>query len=137
VDPSHTPLRTPASERLSLWGPVVLYCALIFGLSSVSSVPALPGGMTDKMAHTILYSGLGLLVARAMAGGLGRPVPLRVVVAVLAFAALYGLSDEFHQLFVPHREFDLKDMAADAAGGGIGAALLWLWGILRRSRHAR
>jgi VanZ family protein len=137
VDPCHTPSRTPASERLALWGPVVLYCALIFALSSVSTVPPLPAGMSDKTAHAILYSGLGLLVARALAGGLGRPVPLRVVVLVLVFAALYGLSDEFHQRFVPHREFDLKDMAADVVGGGLGAGLLWLWGILRRSLHDR
>jgi VanZ family protein len=116
--------------------PVLLYCALIFALSSVSVVPALPGGMSDKTAHAILYSGFGLLVARAVAGGLDRPVNLRVFVEVLACAALYGLSDEFHQLFVPGREFDLKDVAADVAGGGIGSGLLWLWSVLRRSRHA-
>jgi VanZ family protein len=114
---------------------VALYCALIFALSSISRVPALPAGITDKMAHMALYSGLGFLLARALSGGLGRPVSARVLVIVLAFSALYGLSDEFHQLFVPHREFDLKDMAADVAGGGIGSGLLWAWSALRRSRH--
>lgn len=136
MDPRQPTSRTPASERLGLWGPVLIYCALIFFLSSVSEVPALPGGISDKTAHTLLYSGLGFLVARALTGGLGRPVPLRVVVIVVLFAGCYGLSDEVHQLFVPRREFDLKDMAADVAGGGIGSGLLWLWSILRRFRHA-
>ncbi len=136
MDPRQPTSRTLASERLRLWGPVLIYCALIFVLSSVSEVPALPRGISDKWAHTLLYSGLGFLMARALAGGLGRPVPLRVVVIVVPFAGGYGLSDEVHQLFVPRREFDLKDMAADVAGGGIGSGLLWLWSILLRFRHA-
>jgi VanZ family protein len=52
---------------------------------------------------------------------------------VLVFSALYGLSDEFHQLFVPRRQFDLKDLAADVAGGTIGLAVLWLSSAMRRS----
>ncbi len=106
MEPSRAPSSIPASERLGLWGPVLLYCALIFALSSISSVPALPGHMNDKTAHALLYSGLGFLVARALSGGAGRPVNASVPVIVLAFAALYGLSDEFHQLFVPRRSFD-------------------------------
>jgi VanZ family protein len=136
VDPRQPTRPTPAAGRLWLWGPVLIYCLFIFSLSSVSAVPALPGGMSDKTAHTLLYSGLGLLVARALAGGIGRPVPLRVVVTAVLFAGAYGLSDEAHQLFVPLRQFDLLDIAADVVGGGIGSGLLWLWSILWRSRHA-
>jgi VanZ family protein len=115
---------------------VVLYCGLIFLLSSISNVPALPGGMSDKVAHALLYAGLGFLLARALAGGFRRQVAWRVVLVVAAFSAAYGLSDEFHQLFVPHRTFDLRDLAADVLGGATGAVLLRLWGILRESRHA-
>jgi VanZ family protein len=112
-----------------MWGPVVLYCALIFGFSSVSDVPPLPGGMSDKVAHALLYSGLGFLVARALAGG--RRVTWWVVLGTIAAVTLYGLSDETHQLFVPHREFDLKDLAADGTGASLGTAAQWLWGIIR------
>jgi hypothetical protein len=136
VAPTDEPSRRRPADRVSLWGPVILYCGLIFLLSSMSRVPALPGGMSDKMAHALLYSGLGFLAARALAGGFGRPVPWRVVPAVAAFAALYGLSDEAHQLFVPGRQFDLRDTVADVVGGVAGAVLLRLWGILRESRHA-
>ena len=122
---SPQPLSRLASGWLGLWGPVVLYCALIFGLSSVSSLPSLPSlpsGMSDKMAHTLLYSGLGFLVARACAGR--RPLSPHVLMVVLVFAALYGLSDETHQLFVPNRQFDVKDMMADVLGAGLGAGAL-------------
>jgi VanZ family protein len=135
VDPER-PVSTPAHGRLRLWGPVVAYCLLIFALSSLSSVPELPAHMTDKDAHALLYSGLGLLVARAVSGGMRRPLSPHAIVVVLSFAALYGFSDEVHQLFVPHRQFDLKDMAADVLGSGIGVGAFWLWGILRRTRDA-
>jgi VanZ family protein len=115
---------------LWLWGPVVLYCALIFELSSVSDVPQLPLGMSDKTAHALLYSGLGFLVARALTGGQPRNASLWLAVATVVAVTLYGLSDETHQLFVPHREFDLKDLAADVVGGVAGTAALWLWGII-------
>jgi VanZ family protein len=136
VDPHHASPPTRLASRLGLWGPVALYCALIFALSSLSSVPALPGGLSDKLGHLLLYSGLGFLVARAAAGGLDRPPTLHVALVVVAFAAAYGLSDEVHQLFVPQRQFDVKDMMADVAGAALGAGALWLWGILRRTRHA-
>jgi len=123
--------RAERPGRLILWGPVVAYCALIFTLSSISSVPALPGGMSDKSAHVLLYSGLGFLVARAVGGG-RRPMGLGRFAVVVVFAAAFGLSDESHQLFVPRRQFELLDLAADVAGGGAGSIAWWLWGILWR-----
>jgi VanZ family protein len=135
VAPTSSPPPARTSERFRLWGPVVLYCALIFGLSSISAVPSLPGNMSDKLAHVLLYSGLGFLVARALTGGT-RPLSAHALVVVLAFAAVYGFSDETHQLFVPNRQFDVRDMAADVVGAAVGAGVLWLWGILRESRDA-
>jgi VanZ family protein len=133
VDANHPSPLTGPSGRLRLWGPVVLYCGLIFALSSVRSVPPLPGGISDKVAHALLYSGLGFLVARAVSGGVARASSVHVAIAVIGFATVYGLSDETHQLFVPTRQFELKDILADAIGAGMGTAAWWLWGILRRT----
>jgi VanZ family protein len=129
LDPSRP--RNPWLLLLWFWGPVALYCALIFSLSSVSDVPPLPGGISDKMAHALLYSGLGFLVARALTGGRRQHVSLWVAVATVAAVTAYGLTDETHQLLVPNRQFDLKDLAADLAGASIGTAAQWLWGIIR------
>lgn len=136
--PPPTPDRSPARRAhwLWLWGPVLVYGALIFSLSSASDLPDLPTGFSDKAAHMLLYCGLGFLLARALAGGLGRPVPLWVPPLVVLVAVAYGVSDEVHQFFVPRRQFDLLDLAADAAGAGLGAGVLWLWGIIARPGDA-
>ena len=128
---SHSPrFRVVAARAVVLWGPVAAYCLLIFLLSSSSNLPNLPGGFSDKVAHLLLYSGLGFLVARAVAGGVGRPFPGWIIAAAVVVCVVYGFTDEAHQLFVPRRQFDLMDLAADAIGAGAGATLLWLWGII-------
>ncbi len=103
--------------------------ALIFALSAIAHPPAMPGG-SDKLGHTLLYSGLGVLVARAIAGG-WRGITLRVVLATALFAAVYGVSDEVHQYFNPPRNVEAADVVADTIGGGLGAIALYAWGIIR------
>jgi VanZ family protein len=103
--------------------------ALIFGLSSIAHVPETPHG-TDKIAHTLLYAGLGAVFARALAGGL-RGVTLRTIVYAALFGALYGASDELHQYFNPPRNVEAMDVLADAIGACAGAVALYAWGIIR------
>ena len=122
-----------ARGRLFLWGPVVAYLAFIFALSSVAHPPRLPSGF-DKELHAVLYAGLGLLLARALSGGLAHNVTLGVVVSTTVLAMLYGISDEIHQIFVPPRQVEVLDVVADTIGGALGAVALYAWGIIR-TRH--
>ena len=55
----------------------MLYMAGIYALSAVSRPPDLPSIVGDKVAHAVLYFGLGALFARALAGGWRRPLTLR------------------------------------------------------------
>jgi VanZ family protein len=119
-----------AVSRWALWAPVVLYLALIFGLSSIANPPELPEG-SDKNLHALLYSGLDLLLVRALAGGLNRPVRLGVVVTATVLSALYGVSDEIHQYYVPPRQVEALDVVADTIGAGLAAIALYAWGIIR------
>ena len=116
-----------------VWGPVVVYLAFIFTLSSIAHPPELPAG-SDKHLHALLYSGLGFLLARALAGGLDRTVTLTVAISTTILAALYGVSDELHQYFVPPRQVELLDVVADTIGAGVAAFALYAWGIIR-NRH--
>ena len=112
---------------MRLLAPVVLYMAFIFVLSSISRPVDLPPGMSDKGGHLLLYAGLGVLVARALAGGWRGPMTIRLWLATVVICTLYGISDEVHQSFVPPREAELFDVAADAIGaslGGVAMALL-------------
>jgi VanZ family protein len=110
---------------LLLWGPVVLHMALIFAASSTADLDPLPGTFSDKPAHLGVYAVLGGLLARAFAGGWRNVTWPQVVLAVVLSTA-YGVSDEFHQSFVPGRTPDAMDVVADAAGAALGAIVLLL-----------
>jgi len=115
-----------------LWGPVGLMLAVIFGASSIPNLTTLPGNISDKSGHSIGYGLLGILILRALAGGRLREVTWRRGIAAIVLATLYGVTDEFHQLFVPGRSADRYDVLADCVGATIGAALGWLAGAARR-----
>ena len=117
-----------------LWGPVVAYMAAIFYLSAQSSPPA-PGGLPDKLAHAIEYFGLGVVVFRAVAGGLGAPVTASRAIATMIISVAYALSDELHQLFVPDRTADARDLLADAAGAAVALFACWAWNIIAASKR--
>ena len=121
---------------LWIWGPVVLQMAVIFGFSSIPDLKAIPGGFSDRSGHSIGYAILGALLLRALAGGQLAGVTWLRAIASVVLATLYGISDEFHQSFVPGRSPDLHDVAADAVGA-LGAVVLGAliavvrrWGIL-------
>ena len=111
----------------------MLYLAFIFALSSLSHPPELPAG-SDKQLHALLYLGLGVLLTRALAGGLRRTVTFSIAVTTTILAGLYGISDEFHQYFVPPRQAEALDVASDTAGAATAAFALYAWGIIR-DRH--
>jgi VanZ family protein len=113
-----------------LWAPVVAYMAIIFILSAQPDIQ-LPGPDTDKPLHSMGYAGLGGLVARAMAGGLGLRLSWRRAIVAVGLAVTYGVTDEWHQSFVPGRVSDVGDLRADAIGAVAGTAACWAWGIIR------
>ncbi len=109
--------------------------ALIFYVSSLHEAP-LPQGVSDKSAHWLGYTGFGMTIVRALAGGLPRRITARTAIVAVLIAVAYGASDEFHQMFVAGRSAELADLAADALGAVAGAAACWAWGIISiRSRH--
>lgn len=96
------------------------YCGIIFYLSSQSEPPTLdvsfPGA--DKVAHAVLYAGLAATLSLGIHRSNDAPNPSLHFVVPIVFAAVYGVSDEIHQIFVPERTFSLLDLAADAFGAG-------------------
>lgn len=121
----------PPPSPVSLWLPVLLYMAGIFVSSSLSHPPT-PAAVPDVSLHGVAYFGLTLLLIRALAGGTWRGVTVRVLAAAWAIAVLYGISDEWHQSFVPLRHPDVRDLVADAAGAGAAAIAAGAWSIIRR-----
>lgn len=112
---------------LWIWGPALLQMAAIFTLSSQPQLPSLPGGLAGPTGHFIGYFILGAAFVRAFAGGRWSGVTPRVAAWSWIASAAYGLSDEFHQRFVPGRDASVDDLIVDAAGAAVavGAAILW------------
>jgi len=84
------------------WVPVILYAAFIFSLSSRSYPGATPCFST-KIFHPIEYAVLGLLLCVALFSMLARKGVYSLALRVFSLGILYGVSDEFHQAFIPGR----------------------------------
>jgi VanZ family protein len=99
--------------------------ALIFALSSQSTLVIIKGDTDEKLfyktAHVLAYAMLAWLWWRALAPQ--RQIGWSILMAAVALTTLYGVSDEFHQLFVPGRHARLADVFFDA-GGALAMILL-------------
>jgi len=85
-------------------------------------VPAL--NIPDKWAHFIAYGLLGTLILRTK-WVLGRGT--RGMFIAVSVASLYGISDEWHQSFVPGRYPDVVDWIADTLGALLATVLYTKW----------
>jgi VanZ family protein len=117
------------------WLPVAVYMAAIFALSSRSSLPSPIAHVWDKALHAIGYAPLAWLVVRALTDGFVRPVGIGLAVLAWTVTSGYGLTDEWHQSFVPKRTFDLADLAADAISAATVIALCAWWSRLTATAH--
>ena len=108
-------------RRLILWGPPIVYMALIFHLSSESApLPQVTSIVWDKLLHVVEYGVLAILFYRAFTGE--RLKGLTSALLALVATSLYGASDEWHQMFVPLRSSDVADWVADTAGAILAIA---------------
>lgn len=110
---------------LKYWFPLYLYSALIFFFSSLSKPPFHPPFLFgDKLFHTVEYTLFGYLVARAFKNSESPAFKINFRFFALLSGLVYGLSDEFHQLFVPNRQADIWDVGFDVLGTFLGVMLM-------------
>ena len=120
--------------------PAVAWAAVIFFASSIPGpqLPKLAHLVSDKIIHAGIYFVFGLLIYRAFAP---RENPdgfvWRRVISSVALVILYGVSDEFHQGFVPGRTKDILDASADAFGGLVSALVVYLLSRRKSEKIAR
>lgn len=133
------------------WTVVILWMAFIFALSAQPREQSnrLSTGITEKIiyavekvvpdvetdierlnhvvrknAHFFAYLVLGLLVTNGLrVSGMTGP---KLYVWALFICILYAAGDEIHQLFVPGRGGQLRDVVLDTAGGAVGI-LVYRW----------
>lgn len=114
-----------SSKRRVMWA--LLVGGLIIAASS-RSVVASPHvtQVDDKIAHFSVYGLLGTLACRAFGGG------WRGAIGGLLAASAFGVSDEWHQSFVPGRSCDVMDWVADTSGAALAVLMYTGWGWYRR-----
>ncbi|HDQ46415.1 MAG TPA: VanZ family protein [bacterium] len=126
------------NKKIRVYLPTLLYAVLLFLMSSISNLetPDLGFEFKDKVYHLGAYGIFGFLLARS-----GREFKDRFGKAlspiVFAAGALFALSDEIHQYFVPGRHFELLDLAADWVGIILGQTVYGLVLRKKKARHAR
>ncbi|MDQ7784735.1 MAG: VanZ family protein [Desulfomonilaceae bacterium] len=104
--------------------PIVIVGLLIFASSAFLTVPpAFEAHSTlvwmDAVAHVMLYFFLGLVVTRYVAVGLGVNAVGAFVIAT-ALCVTFGVLDEFHQMYVPNRGAEFRDVLWDLVGASAG-----------------
>lgn len=114
----------PLPRNLPAWiaiGAPLVVMAGIFFLSSRSQLPDLDGGrdIQSIAGHFGAYAALGASLA-VLLRWLGWS-PVRALLVAIVIATLYGVTDEFHQSFVPNRNTDPKDVLVDFLGASAGA----------------
>jgi VanZ family protein len=138
---------TTARTFVLRWGPAIAVAAVIFVLSSqpglrISNDPSIDGPFRHG-AHVAIYALLCFCLVRGICWSAdGKPRQRDLLLAV-ALATLYGVSDEFHQTFVPDRTGHAVDVGWDLIGASIGAVvarlasaalLRWPAGAVQRFR---
>jgi VanZ family protein len=100
----------------------------VIAAATTVPLPRLPISRTelpyDKLAHLVLYLGLGWALAR----GTWRSGARSARAVLLAFGAgvAFAAADEWHQALVPTRVPQVSDWLVDVAGVSLGL-VLYVW----------
>lgn len=96
-------------------------------------LPQFPG--LDKSAHILVYGCLAASILYFLQSfpAFAENRTLTVIITVL-FCLLYGVSDEYHQSFIPGRFVSIWDVAADGFGALLAAGI---WSIITAGRGRR
>ena len=80
--------------------------------------------LLGQPGHVLEFALLGVTAARALIWK--RKPSIGFFLLTFAACGLYALSDEIHQIFVPGRAFEIRDLVLDSVGILIGLFLYWL-----------
>ena len=102
---------------------LAIYCAFIYWLSSKHSIPTpklFPH--QDKVFHLGAYFIMGALAWRFFRNYWSKNTI--IMSCSVLFCLFYGMTDEWHQSFVPGRDADWKDLVADTMGAIIAMGFI-------------
>lgn len=103
--------------------------------------PILGKWLTDhivrKFAHALEFCGLALLIFNALYQSTGLAKPF----SAFGLTALYAVTDEIHQLFVPGRACRFFDVCVDSTGAIVGILgglfLVFIYTVIKNSHNKK
>lgn len=117
-----------AISFLKHWLPVLCVMGVIFYASNTPGKdipPLFP--YQDIIFHFSVYLALSFLFSRALRKTKTNLLLAKIFIFAVVFTVIYGISDEFHQVFVPGRSASAFDVLIDTLGGLTGSSIfLWL-----------
>jgi len=81
---------------------------------------------SDLLAHMLAYGVLAATMLYAWDKKYKKLYPIRVILITVSTCLVYGISDEFHQSFIPGRYVSILDVVADTVGPLLVCGLWWL-----------
>lgn len=88
-----------------------------------------------KNAHFFIYLILGFLVINSLRSS--NVIGYRSVVLALLICIFYAIADEIHQLFIPGRSGEVRDVLIDTAGASVGIIVYLLFRMIMKNIKAR
>lgn len=143
-------------KSIRIWLPPIAWAAMIFVFSGGPFSGERTGGIVEpllrfffpglsdsavhiihllirKLGHVAEYFVLGVLVMRSLRERYRPKLSRRHAVIAVALTSLYAVSDELHQLWVPHRSASVMDVVIDIIGA-IGGTF---WFYMRNHNTSR
>jgi len=96
---------------------------------------ALLNTLVRKLGHFTEYSIFAIFLYHALGNGRRSAWRPRKALACILLAALYSLTDEFHQRFVPGRGPSIVDCGFDTIGAMLGMVIVYFTGARSAPRE--
>lgn len=117
-------MRNPA-RTLSLWGPPLVWMAVIFAMSAMPAGDEHHGWLVFVLRKIAHFSEYAILVTLLWRGLRTLIDPGRAVAVAYVVAIAYACTDELHQTFVSGRVGTPRDVLIDAIGAAVAAGLIF------------
>jgi len=102
-------------KKITEWRILTVVIAIM--IFYISSLIRIPGPFVFTMSSIYYHFGIFFIFQWSLIESLGEKIKSeKHLLYVIAFAILYGISDELHQLFVPGRLCTLSDVGINTVG---------------------
>lgn len=107
-----------------------LHIEYVAGFRHLSTRPLFLGLSLRACAHVLLYAVLGFAVFKTIGYISGLKNHRELFTVIICFG--FSLFDEFHQMFVPGRDFEIADLVLDAFGYTVIIIVAWTLQLIRK-----